>query len=55
MYRKLIIMSVYNYIDNLDPEEYYILKNGNIVFTQAYHLKRGYCCHSNCKHCPYPK
>ncbi len=24
-----------------------------LVFTAAYHLKRGYCCHSNCRHCPY--
>ena len=48
-------MSKANYIKNLEPEEYYILSNGNIVFTEKYHLKRGYCCNSNCKHCPYPK
>ncbi len=24
-----------------------------MVFTEAYHLKRGYCCQSGCKHCPY--
>jgi hypothetical protein len=24
-----------------------------IVFTSVYHLKRGYCCHSKCRHCPY--
>lgn len=24
-----------------------------IVFTAAYLLKRGYCCNSNCRHCPY--
>jgi hypothetical protein len=23
------------------------------VFTAAYHLKRGYCCNSDCRHCPY--
>ncbi len=23
------------------------------VFTAAYHLKRGYCCGSKCRHCPY--
>ncbi len=23
------------------------------VFTAAYHLKRGYCCGSRCRHCPY--
>lgn len=24
-----------------------------VVFTGAYHLKRGYCCNSDCRHCPY--
>lgn len=24
-----------------------------IVFTETYHLRRGYCCESNCRHCPY--
>lgn len=23
------------------------------VFTEAYHLKRGFCCKNRCKHCPY--
>lgn len=33
----------------IDPE------TGYLVFTRAYHLKRGYCCSSGCRHCPYPK
>ena len=24
-----------------------------LVFTAAYHLKRGFCCQSGCRHCPY--
>jgi hypothetical protein len=24
-----------------------------MVFTAAYHLKRGSCCKSGCRHCPY--
>lgn len=24
-----------------------------IVFTEAYHLRRGTCCNSDCRHCPY--
>ncbi|WP_244950898.1 DUF5522 domain-containing protein [Pedobacter suwonensis] len=24
-----------------------------MVFTEAYHLKRGYCCKNKCKHCPW--
>jgi Family of unknown function (DUF5522) len=35
-------------------EDYY-LEAGKYVFTAAYHLKRGYCCGSGCRHCPYPK
>jgi len=37
---------------SLESEDYY-LENGYIVFTAAYHLKRGYCCGSGCRHCPY--
>ncbi|HZC44648.1 MAG TPA: DUF5522 domain-containing protein [Acidobacteriaceae bacterium] len=24
-----------------------------LVFTEAYHRKRGFCCQSACRHCPY--
>jgi hypothetical protein len=24
-----------------------------MVFTKAYHLRRGHCCQSGCRHCPY--
>ncbi len=24
-----------------------------VVFTAQYHLRRGYCCNSACRHCPY--
>lgn len=30
-------------------------ENGRMVFTAAYHLRRGYCCGSHCRHCPYPQ
>jgi hypothetical protein len=33
--------------------DYYINDDGNFVFTEAYHLKRGYCCKNGCLHCPY--
>lgn len=36
----------------LEPEDFY-MENGNLVFTAAYHLKRGSCCGSGCRHCPY--
>jgi len=38
----------------LDPEDFY-LEEEAVVFTAAYHLKRGYCCDSGCRHCPYCK
>jgi len=24
-----------------------------VVFTEKYHLRRGWCCQSGCRHCPY--
>jgi hypothetical protein len=33
--------------------DYYIDELGRFVFTAEYHLKRGYCCKSGCRHCPY--
>ncbi len=40
-------------IEKTDDEPYYYMENGLIVFTEAYHLKRGYCCKNRCRHCPY--
>ena len=31
----------------------YYLENDKIVFTSEYHIERGYCCGSKCRHCPY--
>jgi Family of unknown function (DUF5522)/Cysteine-rich CWC len=37
-----------------NPEEdFYLDRNGNTVFTAAYHLKRGTCCGNQCRHCPF--
>jgi Family of unknown function (DUF5522) len=36
----------------VEGEDYYI-EDGLMVFTALYHLKRGYCCGSGCRHCPY--
>jgi hypothetical protein len=36
----------------LAPEDFYY-EGPYLVFTAAYHLKRGFCCNSNCRHCPY--
>lgn len=33
--------------------DFYLDKNGLMVFTKNYLLNRGSCCKSFCKHCPY--
>jgi len=37
----------------LVPGEDYYYEGPYVVFTAQYHLKRGTCCHSGCRHCPY--
>ncbi len=37
------------FIENRD----FYLENGFYVFTSEYLKKRGYCCKSGCRHCPY--
>ena len=32
---------------------YYINEEGKFVFTEQYHIEKGYCCGFGCKHCPY--
>ena len=34
-------------------DDFYTNAEGYRVFTEKYHLKRGYCCKNGCKHCPY--
>ena len=34
------------------PGDFY-LDNGLMVFTADYHQRRGWCCGSGCRHCPY--
>ena len=38
--------------DEQSTQDYYF-ENGFLVFTAAYHLKRGSCCGSGCRHCPF--
>ena len=35
------------------PDFYIDQDSGFQVFTEAYHRRRGYCCHSGCRHCPW--
>jgi hypothetical protein len=41
--------------EKLLPGDFYLETNGTMVFTAAYHLRRGWCCGSGCRHCPYGK
>ena len=38
-------------LDSKTQDFYY--ENGKKVMTENFHLKRGYCCGSKCRHCPY--
>ncbi len=36
----------------VEGEDFY-WEGAALVFTARYHLRRGYCCESGCRHCPY--
>lgn len=40
-------------IEIKEGEDFYYNEHGYRVFTEKYLLKRGFCCKSGCKHCPY--
>ncbi len=33
-------------------DDYYI-EDGRVVFSAAYHRRRGVCCGNGCRHCPF--
>jgi hypothetical protein len=37
----------------LNEGEDFYLENGRMVFTEAFLRRRGTCCESGCRHCPY--
>ena len=40
-------------LQNNNPDYYY--ENDRVIFTPAFHIKRGSCCGNGCRHCPYSK
>ena len=51
---KFVVMIDQNNENKLiEGEDYYITPEGYRCFTEKYHLKRGYCCRSGCRHCPF--
>jgi len=52
----LEFVSKYKVLKKIIPAEegdFYLTPEGYRCFTEQYHLKRGYCCESGCRHCPY--
>jgi Family of unknown function (DUF5522) len=41
-----------NLISLVEGEDFY-REGAALVFTALYHLRRGYCCESGCRHCPF--
>ncbi|MGH2565556.1 MAG: DUF5522 domain-containing protein [Ginsengibacter sp.] len=39
--------------DLIEGVHFYYDESGLMVFTEKYHLQRGYCCGNSCRHCPY--
>ena len=39
-------------INKFLPSDFY-MESGMKVMTEEYHKRRGYCCGSGCRHCPY--
>ena len=37
----------------IEGKHYYINADGFMVFTEQYHLEKGFCCGMGCLHCPY--
>ena len=43
--------------NDVENPYYYLSEQGHRVFTEAFHLKRGFCFNStpHCRHCPFQK
>ena len=37
----------------IEGKHFYINEDGYMVFTELYHLEKGFCCGMGCLHCPY--
>jgi hypothetical protein len=37
----------------VEGKDYYVDTTGHKVLTESFLLRRGYCCRSSCRHCPY--
>ncbi|GAB4019303.1 MAG: hypothetical protein Fur0010_21200 [Bdellovibrio sp.] len=39
--------------EKLKENQDFYMENGNMVFTESFLKKRGFCCQSGCRHCPW--
>lgn len=37
----------------IEGTDFYYDEMGYVVFTEHYHLTKGYCCGHGCRHCPF--
>jgi len=42
-----------NQLEQLKEGTDFYFEAGLMVFTSAYHVKRGFCCKNKCRNCPY--
>jgi hypothetical protein len=40
-------------VNSLKAGIQYYIEGDKIIFTEKFHLERGYCCGNKCRHCPY--
>ena len=47
------ITDLHNRFLFLEKERDFYHENGNVIMTERYHIERGSCCGSGCRHCPF--
>lgn len=51
--KQQLIQKLHNQACKENKEFYLDPDTGRMVFTSVYHLNKGGCCQSGCRHCPY--
>ena len=46
-------MYIEQFVKTYPKNQDFYLEEDNMVMTENYHIKRGYCCGCGCRHCPY--
>ena len=40
-------------MEQLEEGIHYYMEGERVIFTALFHIKRGQCCGTGCRHCPY--